>query len=363
MSLSRKSKFGLLLGVILCSVAGGGFLYFHQQKPTPPPKNVNIQPEAKKILKKHSLTGEVVLIKNHKPYFIKNLTPQEIKFKDKLIYPTASLEKPMAAVMLMQVMSEKQNTSTAFTLNTTIKRWFPDLPKAHKITVSDLLSQTSGIVDPLQEVDFGKKLTEKQVFHAVVQRLKDTPQYNPGNFSYNNDNFVLLAAIISRETHKSYAQNLQDRLVIPLKLKDTFMWNQVPADKQIAGSYHDNQSEPVFAPPSLLSELIGAASLYSTPQDYYRFLKAVTDSTLLSPKTYHQLTHLKTATGEYSGGFFTKSADQYAIYGSLVNTDYINDVLMTPQLNTGLIAFYNESSGTLGLSISQTRKELWNLIQ
>lgn len=71
----------------------------------------------------------------------------------------------------------------------------------------------------------------------MVNKLNSTTQNQPGKFSYNNTNYILLAGIIRQVTGKSYKQNVQERVINPLGLKRTYFLEDIPSGMTDGISY------------------------------------------------------------------------------------------------------------------------------
>jgi CubicO group peptidase (beta-lactamase class C family) len=63
------------------------------------------------------------------------------------------------------------------------------------------------------------------------------PQDKVGSYHYSDVNYVLLAGIIKKVSHKSYAWNFKKRVVQRLGLKSTYVSSQLPKNKMLAVSY------------------------------------------------------------------------------------------------------------------------------
>ncbi|SUP59085.1 Uncharacterised protein [Weissella viridescens] len=77
----------------------------------------------------------------------------------------------MTAAMMIQIINESKFTSSPISEDTPIARWYPDLNKGANITISQLLTHTSGIVDLKSERDPGFIMTEDQAIQATVNRI------------------------------------------------------------------------------------------------------------------------------------------------------------------------------------------------
>jgi len=126
-------------------------------------------------------------------------------------YKIGSISKTFTAVMVMQLIEEKK-----LTLQTKLNRFYPKIKNAEKISIYDLLHHRTGIVDLVnQDTTFHKVIDKK---HSKEDILKVITSYEPlfesgSKYQYSNSNFFILGCIIEKLTKKSYAENLQNRIV------------------------------------------------------------------------------------------------------------------------------------------------------
>jgi len=111
---------------------------------------------------------------------------------------------------------------------------------AEKITINQLVNHTSGIGDYVGADYFDLKYEDKTI-EALVERIKKLPLlFEPGTEDdYSNSGFILLGAIIEKVTGKSYHQNVIERIIEPLKLKETYVINGNEVPNYAIGYYKD----------------------------------------------------------------------------------------------------------------------------
>ena len=217
----------------------------------------------------------------------------------KVVYPVCSLQKVITGAIITQLISEGK-----FNQDTKISRWYPNLKNADKITVGNLLTHTSGLLATGTEVNRGINYSEGDAINWVVNRINQLQEGNPGNFYYNNTNYILLAGIIRQVTNQSYEANVKSRIINKLGLKRTFFYPDIPKNKTDAISYtwrNKNYQNAQYVKRSLASQLPGAGNLFSTPMDYYRIQVALTDGRILTKDQFNYLTHLQSRVTSYSG--------------------------------------------------------------
>lgn len=260
----------------------------------------------------------------------------------KVVYPVCSLQKIITGALITQLISEGK-----FNQDTKISRWYPNLKNADKITVGNLLTHTSGLVATGTEVNRGINYSEGDAINWVVNRVNQLQEGNPGNFYYNNTNYILLAGIIRQVTNQSYEANVKSRIINKLGLKRTFFYSDIPRNKTDAISYtwrNKNYQNAQYVKRSLASQLPGAGNLFSTPMDYYRIQVALTDGRILTKDQFNYLTHLQSRVTSYSGGVYLKNNDNLKMaYGNLYGTHFGNWFQMTTDNQNGLIMFLNQT--------------------
>lgn len=260
----------------------------------------------------------------------------------KVVYPVCSLQKVITGAIITQLISEGK-----FNQDTKISRWYPNLKNADKITVGNLLTHTSGLLATGTEVNRGINYSEGDAINWVINRVNQLREGNPGNFYYNNTNYILLAGIIRQVTNQSYEANVKSRIINKLGLKRTFFYPDIPKSKTDAISYtwrNKNYQNAQYVKRSLASQLSGAGNLFSTPMDYYRIQVALTDGRILTKDQFNYLTHLQSRVTSYSGGVYLKNNDNLKMaYGNLYGTHFGNWFQMTTDNQNGLIMFLNQT--------------------
>lgn len=260
----------------------------------------------------------------------------------KVVYPVCSLQKVITGAIITQLISEGK-----FNQDTKISRWYPNLKNADKITVGNLLTHTSGLLATGTEVNRGINYSEGDAINWVINRVNQLREGNPGNFYYNNTNYILLAGIIRQVTNQSYEANVKSRIINKLGLKRTFFYPDIPKSKTEAISYtwrNKNYQNAQYVKRSLASQLPGAGNLFSTPMDYYRIQVALTDGRILTKDQFNYLTHLQSRVTSYSGGVYLKNNDNLKMaYGNLYGTHFGNWFQMTTDNQNGLIMFLNQT--------------------
>lgn len=170
--------------------------------------------------------------------------------------------------------------------------FFKGVDYSNTLTIKHLLSHTSGFPDYFQsksEHNLWKKLTQnfdqKWTFHDTIELTKKTkPLFAPGyknKAHYSDTNFQLLGKIIENITNKSYNENLQEKILTPAELKETYLFsdNQDNRPKLI---YFKNKELNI---PLAMSSFGADGGLVSTSSDLLVFIEAFFNGRFF-PKNY-----------------------------------------------------------------------------
>lgn len=161
---------------------------------------------------------------------------------------------------------------------------------SHRLTLSDLLFQTSGLADGLHDGGFLESMTHNDIevsFDAVLEKTKTMrPHFAPNTAKkarYSDINFRLLVKIIEKVTEMPLAQAYQDFICIPLGLTHTCL--PIIGDEFIPNIYYKNT--PLYRPKFFTSSYNYDA--ISTAADLMRFLKAFWGGALFSKNVFEEL--------------------------------------------------------------------------
>ena len=108
-------------------------------------------------------------------------------------------------------------------LDDKLAKWFPDYPKADRITLAMLLNATSGYADyvnmkvlPLYKDPF----RNWQPDELIALSFKQPMVCEPGTcFAYAHTNFV--GKVLEKATGRGVAELIRDEILVPLSLNDT----------------------------------------------------------------------------------------------------------------------------------------------
>lgn len=180
----------------------------------------------------------------------------------------ASITKPMTVILAIQLMEEGK-----LGYGDPLSKWIPDFPLGDSITVEHLLRHRAGIPHRLtEEEDENRPRTAAD----MVELAKRAPlTHAPGAKSaYSSGGFSVLARVLELAGGARYGELLRRRLLEPLGMSHTYH-----PDADAPGGPRAEPYVPVLggvepAPAKDYSFLVGAGSVFSTPRDLHRLLRA-----------------------------------------------------------------------------------------
>jgi CubicO group peptidase (beta-lactamase class C family) len=246
------------------------------------------------------------------------------------IFQIMSMTKPITAVGIMMLCEEGK-----ISLYDEVQTYLPEFrdqmvnvngwPKkpSRPIRIGDLLSHTSGMRQMPQGdmKDIHWKM-DHTLAEAVASFAKEPLEFEPGTkWLYSNTGFATLGRIIEVISGQSYESFIQNRLLQPLQMKDTFFYP--PSDKldRIAIVYAPKDGKVIRAGSQILGGDPGAFrkgakypgpeyGLFSTADDISHFCQMILNhgtwkgTRFLSPATIETMREVQTlgmAAGWYPG--------------------------------------------------------------
>ena len=272
-----------------------------------------------------NLLGSVILVKDGKTLFTHSYGYADKKNNvlntPVTLYPVASLQKKMTAVIIAQLIRENK-----LTYDTTIDTFFTDLEYSEDITIRDLLDHTSGYAMP--ETPSRKVLsTEKEQLDNV---LKTSFFVEHGEPYYSNGNYSLLASIISQIEGTSYKDALKKRIFVPLEMTSSYLWDDIPKNTLLPKEYSSinglsYQTNHRIYSQELMSTLLGAGNVFSTVSDMAIFFSSLNNNSLLSQAEYDELFHFNEpimTSGNISASGVSGGYSSY-FYGDITNQTFV----------------------------------------
>lgn len=217
-----------------------------------------------------------------------------------------SLTKQFTAALILQLAEEER-----IDLQAPITSYLPDYPREQgdRVTVYQLLTQTSGIVNYTSLPEFQKNIKRR---HLAVDSLpsvfsKEKLEFTPGSaFAYSNSNYFLLGLIIEKVTKQRYDYALRERILRPLGLDNTGYDHNDQVIPRLAQGYYIGAG--VRSRADFIDSNIpyAAGMLYSTVGDLWKWTRALHAGKVFRKSATLELM-LKPAKGTYACGLMVTS--------------------------------------------------------
>jgi CubicO group peptidase (beta-lactamase class C family) len=217
------------------------------------------------------------------------------------LFNLASITKSFTAVAVL-MLKEKGLLALADTL----PKFLADVPKDKtSVTLDQLLLHTSGlgqnyVADGIAERD-----------KAAAAILRDPLKFQPGTgFSYSNENYELLAAVIEIVSGHSYERFVRETILTGAGMTDTRFWDETAGLSQYAAAPMTRPLEPADLRHNW--GFIGSGGIYSNVVDLHRWFEALTGGRLLNESGLEMMWTPRrqlTDTGVALGWFVSKAPD------------------------------------------------------
>jgi D-alanyl-D-alanine carboxypeptidase len=267
----------------------------------------------RKYATEHNFNGTVSVERNGQPVFSGSFGVAERAFNvpitNETKYRIASITKAFTAVLVLQLSEQGK-----INLDATIKNYLPEYAGEgrDRVTVHHLLNHTSGIPN----LDAGLTSYEEAEKNGIEHyQMPFTPDQivrkfcsgklvtEPGKvFDYNNADYIILGKIVEKVTGKPYDEVLQEKILLPLGLKNTGMLHQREIVKDLARTYVTAQQGKEFVNdmPVYMENWYAAGGMYSTTVDLLTFSNALFGGALLKTESLYRM--LKPGLEDYGYG-------------------------------------------------------------
>ncbi len=295
-----KNQFLILISIFLLLATSCEKELFEMESPTAGPADVVInqnhpmKDSLEAIIAEYvnlGIPGVQVAVKNADGWYITNggyarvedqspLSPGQVSWY-------FSLTKMYTASLVM-----KQKESDQLRLDAPIAAYLPKaiaegISGSKQVTVRMLLNHTSGIVNhtespAFQLLQLNNPLKQPSAQECVEMIYGKPLMFEPGtDFFYSNTNYLLLSFILENISGKSYAQLLQEEILAPLNLQQTYYGlseariASLPFPNYYFDRFANEQLENISAWNAKLANNSGAyGGIAGTAADAIRFLEA-----------------------------------------------------------------------------------------
>lgn len=207
--------------------------------------------------------------------------------KPESIYRIGSITKSYTSTMILQLVDLGE-----LTLDTTLGKYFPEMPNADQVTIEQMLRHQSGLVNFTNLPEYMEYFTDDRTKSEMLELFESIgTSFDPGeDTEYSNTAYVLLGYIIEDVTGMSYNEALQEMITGPLGFNSTYFASGLDPEKNEADSFVYQQGE--WQPASRTNMFIphGAGAIVSTAEETARFYRALLSDGMLSDELFEELT-------------------------------------------------------------------------
>lgn len=242
----------------------------------------------------NKFSGVVLIAKDGVPLFQKayGLASKRFNVPNKIDtkFNIGSINKVFTSVAIMQLLEKGK-----LTLDDTISKYLPDFPRevADKITIRHLLQHRSGMGHYWDNEKYKANWTRFRTVADYIDIIKDEPlNFEPGTSrQYSNSGYEVLGAIIEKVSGQDYYDYIRENIYNPAGMTNTDSHEMdVPVENLAIGYTNLNpfgpKGEGYQRNNMFLHSIKGtpAGGGYSTAEDLLKFVVALYNNKLLSPK-------------------------------------------------------------------------------
>ena len=200
-----------------------------------------------------------------------------------------SIAKQFTTVMIFQLEQEGKLKTGDF-ISKYLQNYRKDI--GNKVTVDQLLRHTSGI--PCYIRDYKRKPEDNLLFpfpggtrftkeELITKYMSGDILFEPGKqYHYSNTGFYFLYLIIEKVTGKTYEENLRERILVPLNLKNTGLLDNIKTVSNLTTGQIITPVGMIKAKYLYEPNYYGSGGIYSTTEDLLIWYNALHSGNFLS---------------------------------------------------------------------------------
>lgn len=238
--------------------------------------------------------GSVSIFQNGKEIYQKSYGYSDVEkgFKNSANtkFRIGSVSKTFTATIIMKLIEEGK-----LSLTSKLSKYYPMIPNSDRITIKHLLQHRSGIFNFTKVEDYEewriKKQTKKQFMDRIISQ---EPSFKPDEkFGYSNSNYVLLTYIAEDVSSKSFSDLLNELILIPCDLRNTYIGGIINSTKGEAYSYIKMSSKWKKTNETDMTVPLGSGFIVSNPYDLNVFFNYLFSGRIVNKKNLDSMLLLK----------------------------------------------------------------------
>ena len=247
--------------------------------------------------KNDKFMGNVLLLKDGKAVYQRSVGFADVESGRRLTpdsrFRIGSITKTYTAVLIMKAVEEGR-----LKLDDKLSKFFPQVPNAGKITLSQMLSHRSGIHNFTDDREYtGYNTAAKSRTEMLALIAGPASDFEPDSKAdYSNSNYVLLSFILEDIYKKPYREILGEKILKPLKLSGAYFGGKYNPQGNEVLSYRylgkwDKQNTTDMSIP------MGAGAIVSSLPDLARFYEALFAGKIVSKASLEKMKDIRDGYG------------------------------------------------------------------
>ena len=192
----------------------------------------------------------------------------------------ASVSKQFTAFCILLLAQNSQ-----LKLDDPVAMYLPELPPfAQSVTIKHLLTHSSGLQDYEALIPSSRTTQVSDADVLSMLSHSDSLYFLPGSrFRYSNTGYCLLTQVIERVAKMPYPDFIRKNVFVPLGMNNTFIMQQKVSIPHRAFGYHLQHGKWQFADQSITSATMGDGCVYTSPEDFAKWILSLWNDQLMSP--------------------------------------------------------------------------------
>lgn len=250
---------------------------------------------------KNLFMGSISISKNGNEIYSNSIGIADVENNKALTKNTkfriGSTTKIFTSALVLKAVENKK-----ITLDQTINTFFPTIVNSQKITICNLLNHRSGIHELLAADEFANGYTEAKSQEEMISIIsKFQSDFEPNTKAdYSNSNYYLLTLILEKVYKKTYSELLNEQIIKPLQLKNTYFGGKISIQNNECYSYYfstkwEKDTEGDMSVP------LGAGAIVSTTSDLTFFIEKLFEGKIISKESLKTMIQIQ---DKYGMGIF-----------------------------------------------------------
>ncbi len=256
------------------------------------------------------------------------------------MFPIGSLSKQFCATAVLLLQEQGK-----LSVDDKLSEYFPEYTVAKDVTVKNLLTNRSGIINHLiglyeYEYTLSADATQEENEQTILEWFytKELAFKPDARYEYSNGNFFLLSLIVEQASGQNYSDFVKENILIPLEMNNSGFYEELYNHPDLA----EHKSEPTDIPfdYELKGLAQGAGDLVSNAKDMYKWMTSLREHTILSEESYKEMTTDYSPTVGYGYGIGVLPNGSLSHTGAAIS--YVCTATTYPEKGINIFAITND---------------------